>query len=53
MENCVIGKVRGGSSTGKISDGQYGHDNNGGGSSSRNIPMSSSKLDDQMKRLIE
>ena len=38
----------------KISDDQYEQDNNdNGGSSGRDMPKSSSKLDNEMKQLIE
>ena len=38
----------------KISDDQYGQDDDdNGGGTGRNMPRSSSKLDDEMKQLIE
>jgi len=39
--------------TDKISDERYEQDNNDGGSSGGDMPKSSSKLDDEMKQLIE
>ncbi len=37
----------------KILDDQYEQDNNDNGSSGRDMPKSSSKLDNEMKQLIE